>query len=336
MGLISLCFVLAVIICPFFFQYESFIKIYSYCIDIYKFFLIGWTLVTALFQFESEDFLEKIWLCDIAIFISALFMNAMLPLFEPVCTFYQIEIAIFFVLLTLSFAYIRNNILETHEQILLQQNLNQMKHQYHILNKHYQVLQANIDSTKQMRHDLRHHYLLIQNDLRKKDYNHLENYINELIESQSQKLQHSICLNHVFNAILSYYLEISKEKKINFQYQIHLPSQLNIPDWKLGVILGNLLENAFDACRENDTIHIDSYIKDKQLILKISNPIQNQPIKINDYLSTKHNGYGIGIKSVQNIVQTLNGECIIQDKPPTFIVTIIIWQATINEMSNKW
>lgn len=327
--IITLLFVLGVMICPYFFyQNQIFMNIYSFIIDGYKCFLMGWIIVTAFAFIDCHTYTEKLWLSHICVFSTALFANVLFPLYEPVCTLYQVEIAMIYILITLSYIYIKESFQQVHDKTLLDNHLYFMQKQFTLLHTHYQDIQENIRHTKQLRHDYRHHLIIIQDDLNKQNYEHLSSYIQQLIQQSQNYTLHEYCNNHVFNAVLTYYDTIAQQKNMTLDYTIALPNQLNIPDWMLGSILGNLLENAIEACASletSPTITIQSHLKDDHFILYIENPILYQPSQKDYYLSTKHDGYGIGIRSIQEIVESLNGEINIQDTPPSFKVQIIIW-----------
>ncbi|MFR5733272.1 MAG: GHKL domain-containing protein [Clostridium sp.] len=58
------------------------------------------------------------------------------------------------------------------------------------------------------------------------------------------------CENYAVNTIVCYYAEEARKAGIDFSVRLELPKQLSINEAELCSILGNLLENALDACRE--------------------------------------------------------------------------------------
>lgn len=72
-----------------------------------------------------------------------------------------------------------------------------------------------------------------------------------LADYEKQHPTHSdrvYCNNYALNAILSFYADKAESAGIQFDIHIQLSDPPVIPETKLCVLLGNLLENALDAC----------------------------------------------------------------------------------------
>ncbi len=93
----------------------------------------------------------------------------------------------------------------------------------------------------------------------------------------------------------------------------NIPSEIGISNKDLTVILGNLLENAMNACRniqdEKRSIQIIGRYQDAGLALLIKNTSMTEPKRDSTgrYISTSHSGHGVGIESVQTMVKKYNG-----------------------------
>ena len=109
-----------------------------------------------------------------------------------------------------------------------------------------------------------------------------------------------------------------------------IPNTLPVSDNDLTVLLGNLIENAVEACcaQQNGQriIRISGQCAGSRLLFTIDNTFDN-PIKKNQsgvYMSSKHSGEGIGLQSAQSIAQRLGGYLEIAQQGGFFCVSIVI------------
>lgn len=77
----------------------------------------------------------------------------------------------------------------------------------------------------------------------------IQEYLAECIDHIPEYSLIPICVNPILNYIISYYKSTAEAEGFTFKYNINLPAVMNIPDYDLVTILGNLLENALDAGR---------------------------------------------------------------------------------------
>ena len=101
-------------------------------------------------------------------------------------------------------------------------------------------------------------------------------------------------------------------------------------------MLGNILENAVEACkfvRNDPFISVcGEYMQNSgkpahfSLIVKNSYNIEPHINENGDFLSSKHTGNGIGIASVQSIVNRYGGNCTFIPDDGIFTVSVIIFE----------
>ena len=136
-----------------------------------------------------------------------------------------------------------------------------------------------------------------------------------LADYEKQHPTHSdrvYCNNYALNAILSFYADKAESAGIQFDIHIQLSDPPVIPETKLCVLLGNLLENALDACREcTDTapfIRIRAREEGGHIALAVDNTCCRAPMEENGrFRSSKHEGFGTGTASVRSIAQRYHG-----------------------------
>ena len=115
--------------------------------------------------------------------------------------------------------------------------------------KYYDSVKDNYEITRKMRHDLKH-YLLVINLLVEKNKNSdtLE-YINNIMQDISSIHDIIICSNESINIILNRYQQLCSKNNIAFDVKISIPNdKLFVSINDMCVLIGNLLENSYEAC----------------------------------------------------------------------------------------
>ena len=137
------------------------------------------------------------------------------------------------------------------------------------------------------------------------------------------------CKHEATNILLLYYAQQSKEKQVDFSASVSLPEQLGVPDNVLSVLLGNLLENALEACasvEKNPKISVKAKAQLDALFIQVENTYGKEPVKDREgrYLSSKHKGVGVGLESVRNIAMQYDGMLEIKPEKGCFRVSVLL------------
>ena len=214
----------------------------------------------------------------------------------------------------------------------LAKNLESEEHRHYFDLEHvgYQALKERIEETRRMRHDLRHHIHIVSYYLAEKEYDKLEEYVNAYSSSIPDLERIRFCDNRIINNILLYFASQAKEYEIDFQVQTVISDDMPIEEHHISVLLGNLLENAVDACVAQKSDKRCIIVKGKgdlhSLIFTIDNTFENE-IKKNkrgELLTTKSHGNGIGVNSAQKIVERYNGFFSADAKGDMFCVSFML------------
>ena len=134
-----------------------------------------------------------------------------------------------------------------------------------------------------------------------------------------------LCRNLIVDGMLRYYETLCSQTDIAFSCETTLPPSLPITDVELSILFGNLPENAYEAARHKGCakpfITIRATVTDAALFLLIENICGVSPKKDSGgFLSTKHEGYGMGTRSVSSIVEEHGGQCVFRHNNGIFSV----------------
>ena len=197
-------------------------------------------------------------------------------------------------------------------------------------NIQYENLQQRIDEARRAKHDVRHHAHLTLEYLRNGKLAELEAYLEQYSSSLPDAQPITYCENYEANILLNYFSQQAQHYGIAMDAFVQLPQEIALEETALSVLLGNLLENAVDACKEVESgekkITVRGKVSDGFVYLDISNnycgPLNQD--KSGNYLSTKKNGKGLGLQSVSNLVKLHNGVFEVDAKENVFCVSLIL------------
>lgn len=204
-----------------------------------------------------------------------------------------------------------------------------VKSQLRIQEKQYKKLLNNMDKTARFQHDWRHHLMTINGLAEKAETEELKTYIQNLFPQYITEQETALCENHVVNIILQHYASVAASNKITTEISVNIPSETHVTDIDLCVIFGNLIENAMDACQGQDSdrkyIEIISRTIGRQLAITMQNTYQNKLlVKDGVYFSTKHDGPGIGLPSIKQVVEKYGGMIKIESDTNYFCVNLLL------------
>ena len=193
----------------------------------------------------------------------------------------------------------------------------------------YRTLQRTIDETRMARHDLRHHFTVLSGYAANSDMKAIQEYLTSWQNSLMPKAVYSYCKNPAVNNVLGYYARLARESGISIDISAKLQEPLIIPEPEFCVLLGNLLENAVEACKKqtvSSKIHVRVLQTTPSLIsLTIDNTCSEPPRwHEGKLLSSKHDGNGIGTRSAKNIAARYHGDARFEWKNGMFCVSILL------------
>lgn len=204
--------------------------------------------------------------------------------------------------------------------------------------KQYEQIISSIAELRYMKHDINNHLETIRSFISNGKYSEADNYINDLTVSLNRTYYTVASGNSTVDSIITNKLIQCKSLQIMTNYTILLPNRIPLSNIELCSLLGNLFDNAIDACCKIEDVNnrmIDFYIKPYKdmfslMICNKSNGdyMFDKSDKSYHFLSTKRNanieGHGLGLKRIIDIVETHNGIIDITPDSNEFRVSILI------------
>ncbi len=131
------------------------------------------------------------------------------------------------------------------------------------------------------------------------------------------------------DAVLNSKISLAVKKGIRVDYKAKVPKTLTVSDIDLCVVLGNLIDNAVEACEkvEKSGQFIRLYIGtlQKQLYVSVSNATNEHVRKLDEeYITAKRGNHGHGMKRINRIVEKYGGFINRKNEPGVFVTEIML------------
>lgn len=169
---------------------------------------------------------------------------------------------------------------------------------------------------KEMRgykHDFHHHLQTLKGQLEAGEIERALAYVEEL-DQQLLRVDTLLKTGNVsLDAILSAKIAQAKAENIAITVKAYVPDSLTITDVELSILIGNLLDNAIEACisvQEERFIRIYMTIKGKMLYFSMLNSAGEKNRKNGSLFPTHKDGrHGFGLRRAEAILEEHGGWC---------------------------
>jgi sensor histidine kinase regulating citrate/malate metabolism len=208
-------------------------------------------------------------------------------------------------------AYARTIEENVHQQLYYVENLEQL-----------------IGRLKSERHDFNNHLSVIHGLLESGEADKAKNYVALLVEN-AVEYQSIVNIPYpALRALLNHKLSAAREARIKLRLNVGLPEGLSINEFELAAILGNLLDNAMEACAllmdVKPYIELTLKYQPDYLVVHVANPFTAVPEGKRRPEKPNPENHGFGLKNVQHLVGKHNSLLEIKQKDGVFEVDIAL------------
>jgi len=194
--------------------------------------------------------------------------------------------------------------------------------------EHYTAVRTKDEETRNFRHDIKKQLLAIYGNVASGQTQEATKQISKLI-GDFQEIRERAGITTGSDSIDANLYFLKKEySSVNCEWDGQLPQNIIINNEETVSLIGNLLENAFEAADkviENKYVSIKINRVDDSLFFQIKNSYNNKLRKIgNHFLTTKTDkrNHGLGLLIVEDIVAKYDGEISFDVKGQEFIVEV--------------
>lgn len=173
-------------------------------------------------------------------------------------------------------------------------------------------------------HDYKHQIATLKVMADKGDIEGICSFLEHENNLLSQKLFYYKTGNDTVDTILSLKQRVAESKGITFLINVSIPKACTVQSAHFASILGNLLDNAIEACASEANPYIEVKIGQvrEQLVMTITNKCTTSPSLITSKKDKMF--HGIGLYSVRQTVNSYDGEFVIEKKQDVFHAKIMI------------
>ena len=208
---------------------------------------------------------------------------------------------------------VRRNMNLRYRNLELAHDIEILEQSVELQKERSRVLTAYESDIRRQRHDLRHHLRYLRQLLQDGRDKEAAAYIESLDQAIPAGTVTRYCENSLVNAVISYHVALARSDQIRMEVGVQIPAaNPHISDAHLCVILGNLLENACEACRRMTEgerwIRLRAKVHGDLLFISMDNSCSGA-VQLQDgrYLSSKRNEEGIGLRSVRSLAKAHDG-----------------------------
>lgn len=186
------------------------------------------------------------------------------------------------------------------------------EYQNSLMEQHYVEVENMYRTMRGWRHDWHNQLQALAAYLDSGEYRRAREYLDEVNQAILQIDTVIKTGNTMVDAILNSKISLMKSLQIEVEAEAKVPASLSVPDVDLCIMIGNLLDNAMEACarleKESRFVHIYIHVKGAQLYMSFTNSAGKKQKKIgNLFLSSKGSEHGFGLMRVDALVAKNGG-----------------------------
>ena len=202
-------------------------------------------------------------------------------------------------------------------------------YQHDLMLKHYDEVQFIYNQMRGWRHDYHNHIQAMKAFLalgQKEEHAAYLQMLNDDLTGIDTLIKSG---NVMVDAIVNSKMNVALSKAIQMNAKATVPENLNVPEVDLSVIIGNLLDNAIEACgllpEEKRFIRLYIGNHKEMLYVSVSNASGGVKKAGRFYLSTKgSDNHGFGLKRIDKIVEKHGGFVNRQDEEGVFATEVML------------
>ena len=264
----------------------------------------------------------------------AFIWDRLLPVYEPVIGGWFLEWGSFFIAAAIGYSLWRDVIEGYGNSLIFQEERKQVIRQLSMQTEYSRQVSEAAAENRRLIHDIKHHLRTIDRMASERGQTEICSFLLQVEEQVAATSGHSpaqFCKNPVVNALIEYYYGMAQTQGTEFQVRLDLPDQMPLTDVELCTVLGNLLDNAVEACsRQKQVVHrifIAGETRGNMYFLKIENTYDGLALQEGKtFLSRKGTSadHGIGLSSVRKIIEGHGGDLDLIPGEESFLVGITI------------
>jgi len=182
-----------------------------------------------------------------------------------------------------------------------------------------------VAQAKAHRHDLHHHINLLTDYLEQGDIEGARTYLGQYKAELNADMMEAFCENTVANALLRHTARRCSGA-VSFTCRAVIPVELSLTGPELATVLGNVLENAWEASRQSESprISVTARVHMRTLLVEVKNAVSGETRFEDDLPASNKPGGGLGLKSADRVLTRHGGVLHCERRGDTFFTQMMI------------
>lgn len=206
--------------------------------------------------------------------------------------------------------------------------------EYRIQVMYYQMMEKQYSQMECLRHDTKNHILALENLVQNRQWEKAKSYLHDMAGIGGMETGDEVTGSFAMDALLYHKKRRALESGVRWQCDARLSADIPIKEIDLCIIMGNLLDNAIEACEhlenEEKFIRIRMVIIKRCLLLEVENSIHqasSDPAKSFPQRRTwkkdpeKH---GIGLMNVRAAAANYHGAVQMETELGVFSISVLL------------
>ena len=201
--------------------------------------------------------------------------------------------------------------------------------QYHSQIAVYKMLSEQYRQSERLRHDMKNHIIALSALSRNKEWEKIDSYLKNM-EGIALDADGDMTGNKAVDALLYQKRKRAEEENIKWECDAQMPKGCCISEFDLCVLMGNILDNALEACGrmqkdECRFINIQAKTVKKCFLIEVKNSMDRTE-KRTDGFTNKGDSqeHGIGLLNVSDVVNKYNGVLNTKAEKGIFVISILM------------
>ena len=201
--------------------------------------------------------------------------------------------------------------------------------QYHSQISVYKMLTEQYRQSERLRHDMKNHIIALTALSRNKEWEKIEDYLKNM-EGVILDAGRDLTGNKAMDALLYQKRKQAEGEDIKWECDMQMPKGCCINEFDLCVLMGNILDNALEACGrmqkdENRFINIQARTVKKCFLIEVKNSMDRTE-KFTEGFTNKDDSqeHGIGLLNVGDVVNRYNGAVHKEAGKGIFVISILM------------
>ena len=196
------------------------------------------------------------------------------------------------------------------------------------IDEYYQDVEKYQEQIQDIKHDMKNQLAALYDAVERGERELVRDTLAEMLGDIRLAEDIIYSANPIINSLLKVKVAKAREKGIEVTVKAFVPKKMSIESGDMGVLYGNLIDNAIEACAKvqgnNRFVNVETKYQDGKLLIVIrnsKNPERNPDLKTTKGDKRRH---GRGLRSVRRVAEQYGGNLLLEDEGDTFKASLLL------------